>query len=175
MQNSNDVLISFGERLVVEIKSALQNKNLTGHGASVATGNLLSSIRYEVKENELLILGNSYIEYLEYGRRKTVNGNDGGRTVKERIREWIDVKGITPDDGISKDSLAFLIARKIHEEGTLIYRKNQGESSGLLADAINDELINDMEEALLYAFSTAVKSEILRKVPTAMLTKTQAA
>ena len=55
MLNSNDVLHKFGQTLVNEIKFALRNKNLTGYGPSVASGQLIESIRYEVRENELLI------------------------------------------------------------------------------------------------------------------------
>lgn len=170
MLNSNDVLHKFGQTLVNEIKFALRNKNLTGYGPSVASGQLIESIRYEVRENELLIYALNYIGTLQYGRKPTTNGNQGGPTLKDRIRMWLDQKGIEPDT-ISKDSLAYLIARKIHREGTTIYRRLDGQSSGLLDDVINDVLLNNIENALIFAYVNEIRSEILRTVPSNMKTK----
>lgn len=54
------------------------------------------------------------------GRGKTKKkGKSGEPTVQEQILKWLKVKGIKPiKDKISLRSLAFLIARKIHEQGT---------------------------------------------------------
>ena len=164
METSNEVLNRFGERFVSAIKTALQTKDMTGYGPSVATGDLLNSIRYEVNGNSLTIFGKQYIGALENGRKPTENTGDG--TLREKIRRWIDVKGIEPDD-ISKDSLAYLIARKIHEEGTTIYRKYAGGSSGLLSDAINEDEIESLQDALIFAYVETVKSSVLKKVPQA--------
>lgn len=169
MLNTNDVLNRFGEVLVNEIKFALSNKDLTGYGPSVASGELIRSIRYEVKEGELLIYAKQYIGALQYGRKPTQNGNQGGPTLRDRIRMWLDQKGIEPD-GITKDSLSYLIARKIHKEGTSIYRKTNGASSGLLDDVINEVLVQNLENALIFAYVTEIRSEILKSVPSSMKT-----
>jgi len=54
------------------------------------------------------------------GRGKTrKSGKAGEPTLQQAILQWIKVKGIKPlEDNISQKSLAFLIARKIHQEGT---------------------------------------------------------
>jgi hypothetical protein len=169
MLNTNDVLNKFGQTLVSEIKFALANKDLTGYGPSVASGDLINSIRYEVTNDELIIYALDYIGALQYGRKPTSNGNQGGRTLKERIRMWLDQKGIEPDD-ISKDSLAYLIARKIHREGTTIYRRTNGENSGLLDDIINQVLVDKIENALIFAYVTEIKSAVLKSVPNNMKT-----
>jgi hypothetical protein len=168
--NTNEVLNKFGETLVNEIKFALANKNLTGYGPSVASGDLIKSIRYEVSDGELRIYALNYIGALQYGRKPTVNGNQGGPTLRDRIRIWLDQKGIEPEDGISKESLAYLIARKIHREGTSIYQRTQGQSSGLLDDVINQLFIDNLEKALIFAYVEGVRSEVLKSVPSTMKT-----
>jgi hypothetical protein len=171
MQSSNEVLNKFGENLVNDIKFAIRNKNLTGKGPSVASGDLVNSVRYEVKENELSIYALQYIGALQYGRKPTVNPIAGNPTLKERIRVWLDQKGIEPD-GITKDSLAFLIARKIHREGTSIYQRTQGQSSGLLDDVLNDQLIERIQSELVFSFVTEIRSEILKNIPSNMISQT---
>ncbi|MGD2113431.1 MAG: hypothetical protein PVG07_00150 [Acidobacteriota bacterium] len=54
------------------------------------------------------------------GRGKTKKkGKAGEPTLQQSILKWLQVKGIKAiERNISQKSLAFLIARKIHEEGT---------------------------------------------------------
>jgi len=53
------------------------------------------------------------------GRGPTKNGNKGEPTVQERILEWLKVRGIKPiEEKMSLNSLAYVIARKIHKQGT---------------------------------------------------------
>jgi hypothetical protein len=166
MLNTNDVLNKVGQRLVEKIKDALSEKDLTGYGPSVATGNLINSIRYEVDSQGVTVFGLKYIGALENGRKPTENGGNG--ELKAKIRQWIDVKGIEPD-GISKDSLAYLITRKIHREGTSIYQRNNGESSGLLDDVLTDQTINELSQELMFAYVTDIKSEVRKGIPIKML------
>ena len=155
----NDAYLNrLGVSITEKIKEAIRTKNLTGYGPSVASGELLNSVRYELKDNELNIYAKAYIGALQNGRKPTT-GNAGNPTLKEAIRDWIDDKGINPED-ISKDSLAYLIARKIHREGTLLYRKNNGGSSGLLDDVINENLVEDIKKELLLYYVESYRSEI---------------
>jgi len=104
-----------------------------------ASGRLINSLRFEIVNDELIVYGNDYIYYLIYGRKQTKNGGSG--VVKSDIRNWIDAKGITPDDGMSKDTLAFLITRKIHRMGNSIYLASGGQNSGLLTNVLNENII----------------------------------
>ena len=169
--NTNEVLNKFGETLVNEIKFALANKNLTGYGPSVASGDLIKSIRYEVSDGELRIYALRYIGALQYGRRPTPPLTPASQpTLRERIYIWLGQKGIEPNDGISKESLAYLIARKIHKEGTSIYKRTGGQSSGLLDDVINQVFIENLEKELIFAYVEGVRSEVLKSVPSTMKT-----
>jgi len=75
-----------------------------------ASGDFESSLRVEAKENSVTLFGNNYANQLQSGRRK------GKFPPKNAIEKWISSKGITPTD-ISKESLVFLISRKISREG----------------------------------------------------------
>jgi hypothetical protein len=165
MLNSEQVLNTYGQIIVERVRNAIRTKDLTGYGASVASGNLLNSVRYEVNNgNELIIYAAQYIGALQFGRKPTQSTSPSNPTLKENIRQWIDVKGIEPD-GISKDSLAYLISRKIHNEGTVIYKKNNGMSSGLLDDVLGEELTKEIGDALLFATADLIKTLI--KIPQA--------
>jgi len=124
------------DRLVNDIKT----KRVTKYGAVNASGKLAESVRYDVTNNgeTLRVYAEDYIYYLVHGRK------NGKRPPKQAIREWIDAKGISPD-GISKDSLAFLIARKIGEVGTTIYQQG---GSDLVSDIITDELVVQVKQEL---------------------------
>jgi hypothetical protein len=161
MQNSEQVLQTFGQKIVEQVRQAIQSKDLTGYGPSVASGNLINSIRYEIEGGDTLkIYAAQYIGALQFGRKPTENNTASNPTLRENIRTWIDVKGIEPNDNISKDSLAYLIARKIHNEGTIIYQRTQGGSSGLLDDVLNEQLERDIQSALMFAMLSTVKSLI---------------
>jgi hypothetical protein len=124
------------DRLVNDIKT----KRVTKYGAVNASGKLAESVRYDVTNSgeTLRVYAEDYIYYLVHGRK------NGKRPPKQAIRDWIDAKGITPD-GISKDSLAFLIARKIGESGTTIYQQG---GSDLVSDIITDELVIQVKQEL---------------------------
>ena len=82
-----------------------------------ASGNWIDSLNVETKGLTATIYGESYTEQLVEGRAP------GKFPPIEAITKWIEDKGITPFDNISTSSLAFLIARKIANEGTDYYKE----------------------------------------------------
>lgn len=157
-----DILEKFGitatEVLVNAIKTKLiERQGANGSFRSVvnASGRLADSITYVVTGSKLSILGNDYIYYLENGRRP------GKRPPKDVIRKWIDDKGIVPRDNISKDSLAFLIARKMGQEGTTIYKAG---GSDLVSGIFNDQFVGSLQAEFMNLLTVEVESEILKLV-----------
>lgn len=150
------------EQMIARIQENIRTKPVTRHGAMNASGRTAASLTYEIRGNEALMYGAGHIFALEFGSGPTTNGGDG--SLKDRIRVWIDDKQIQPEPGpngrpISKDSLAYLIARKKHNEGTLLYR--QGGKSGILSDVINEQATQDLSEALFFEFEQIVTSKLL--------------
>ena len=150
----NELGVKLTEQLVNDIQTKLiQRRGANGTVESVvnASGKLAKSIRFEVTNGTVLsIYGNDYIQFLENGRRP------GKRPPTSVIRQWIDDKGIIPD-GISKDSLAFLIARRMGEEGSTIY---QAGGSDLVSGIFNETLQRSIEAEFAQLLVTEIQSEI---------------
>ncbi len=87
-----------------------------------------------------------------------VFGPNQKKSLQDIIREWIDAKAITPQ-GITKNSLAFLIARKIHNEGTLLFQR--GGKSGVISLSITQDRIDAFIDTFAKKYTSQVKSEAL--------------
>jgi len=117
MKNSNKLIESFGNKLTKELKDSIP----------IASGKSSDSVNIEfTREKDRLtgfkIKGEESVEALRYGRRKTPNGASAGDpTLRTAILGWIKSKGIRPDGNMTLNSLAYLIARKIHKIG---FKKN---------------------------------------------------
>ena len=130
-----------GAQMSAEMKDAIQRKRVTVFGVVNASGKLKDSVRYDIKEAVLRVYALDYIYYLEKGRKP------GKKAPRSAIRKWIDDKGINPE-GISKDSLAYLIQRKIGEEGTTIYQQG---GSDLISDIL-PPAVDTIKNSLILAF-----------------------
>lgn len=102
----NEELTALRERIASNIMSAGMN----------ASGRTIASMRVEVNENEGTLFGRRAFEVLESGRRP-------GRVPKgfyQIIYQWAIDKRIRVRN---LKSFAYLTARKIAREGTLLYRE----------------------------------------------------
>jgi hypothetical protein len=119
------ILKNFAEETIAGIKSRIPN----------VTGQSAESLGYRIVGTELTIFSTmKYFTVLETGRKP------GKRPPISVIEQWIKDKPIIPD-GISTKSLAFLIAKKIGEEGSLLHR--EGGKSGVISQSINDQVIKE--------------------------------
>ena len=139
------ILTGFAERTIEGIRSRISN----------VTGKMSQSLGYRLDENGLTIFSSEkYFTVLETGRKP------GKMPPISAIEEWVRNKPIASD--INPRSLAFLIARKIGEEGSLLYR--QGGKSGVISDFINDQKIKeDLIDLLDEKFREAVINEFIKK------------
>lgn len=120
----------FGAAVTADIKNELQAKDIS------ATGSMQRSVNYTVQDGVIEIKSNDYFYFVEHGRKP------GKMPPKEKIKEWAgskqSFKQRTGWDRLKereKNSLVFLIQRKIANEGTNAY-KNGG----------NDILLNAVQE-----------------------------
>lgn len=153
MLSTEIILKTIGENVTERLKQDILTKRVTKFGAVNASGKLHDSIRYEVTNNgeTLRVYAEDYIYYLVHGRA------NGKMPPRQPIKDWIVAKGIQPD-GISIDSLAYLIQRKIAREGTTIFQQG---GSDLLSDIITDNLVMETKEKLQEQLIALFQSELV--------------
>ncbi len=169
------IIEQFAAKVVAEIKHVLKTKPLTRKSVRYengtrkestfqspvsASGKLANSVRFELTDTELIIYAEDYIYFSIYGRKPTTNS--GGGTLKDKIKKWISDKGIQSD--IDKDTLAFLITRKIHREGNSLYLFSGNKNSGLLENIITSQMINEYNSKFTKQLELDIKSEFLKDI-----------
>lgn len=116
-----------------------------------ASGQWAASLENDVTEKDgnykATIQGANYTYWMEHGRKS------GKFPPINAIRQWIDDKGIVAK-GISRNSLAFLIARKIANEGTKI-------RPGIVSDVFTQARVDQLVEKLRPLFVDDVKSDVI--------------
>lgn len=159
-----DTLQRYAETIINNYKDKLKAE---GH---VATGNLIDSLDWEIRneDDDIVVYLNieQYAGALEYGRKPTSNGNDGGPTLHDKIVEWLRVKGIQPENERSLpteqafESMAWAITTKIHKEGTALYKTGGGH---YLEDTIR-EVWDQFEQQIYDAIDEDVSSYVISEV-----------
>ena len=128
-------------KLVVEYDA--QNRRASGNWEK----DLESTIEVKINGYKVQILGSKYTYWMENGR------NAGKFPPINAIRKWIDDKGIIAE-GISRNSLAFLIARKIAREG---YK-----GKPLVSNVITDQWVDELLERVGMFYTEDLKSEVIK-------------
>lgn len=134
MSYVDSIVKNFAESVIAGIQNNIRTKNVTQYGAMNTTGQMADSLGYKWDGSTLVIYSTEkYFTVLETGRKP------GKQPPLDPILKWIQAKNITTD--IKDRSLAYLIARKIGKEGSLLHR--QGGKSGVISDFINDKYIKE--------------------------------
>ena len=119
-----------------------------------ASGSFEKSLRNEIKETPgrviATMVGAHHSLFVDQGR------NAGKRPPISAILKWIDDKRIVPKD-ISKPSLAFLIARKIGNEG---WKPKNSYPNGVISSVINQNEIDKLLISLSKVEKTNIRTEI---------------
>lgn len=126
-----------------------------------ATGKTKDSVQWSMTDSSAQITALDTIYFGEFGRGKTTKGSKpkGQGILKDIIRQWIDVKGIQPREStMSKDTLAFLIARKINRDGIKV--PNEYNAGQILSSVLNEkaveELIREFGAVLIQEFESDI-------------------
>jgi len=128
------IVREFLEGIVGGIRNNIRTKSVTKYGPVRNSGQTENSLfwRYDGKTAEV---GSTkgWITVLEDGRPP------GKFPPPDAMKQYVDDK--LSHQGISPDSLAYLIGKSISEKGSLIYQ--QGGNSGILSEYINEEYIKE--------------------------------
>lgn len=143
-------------QMVLDLQGAMVSS-----GAN-ASGKTSASLQVESKRTQSAVIsqitGGDGWKFVEQGRGPTrVKGNG---VLRGLIRQWIMDKGIVPEDGISIDSLAFVITRAIHQRGTLLHFL--GERRDIYTSVVNDEAIQRIQDKIGDVITLQVSSDIVK-------------
>lgn len=152
-----DILQSFAARFIQDLRESMDSSGVT------ASGNFNKTLKATIRPNTVVVEGERYAGAIELGRKPTSGGGNG--ELRKAIRSWIDDKGISPAD-ISKDSLAYIITRKIHREGTKLYRGTDSygrtKPSRVITGVIEDGRIDKLAQSVVLDVVSQFRSEIFK-------------
>lgn len=148
------LLEKFGEELVRKYRASIDS----------VSGKTADSIHAVATDTELDIRGASYIFALEYGRGPTREGAlNGNPTLFEAIKQWALLKGVIKDlDSKASLGIVAAITRKIHKEGTKLYRS--GKPSGVLSRVTDTINMTSLLKDLTILNVKEYNSEVLRNL-----------
>lgn len=157
------VLDKFAKQFIAQAKLDIRTKKVSNYRKSPvnASGELDRSFEYRITDNGMEILANDYVYYLLYGRKP------GRKPPFQAIRDWIDQKGIVPNEGntsANRDSLAWAIVKSIANKGTSIYQTFAGSNSGLLDESFDPEALKQLEKELTEATLVRFESEVFKEL-----------
>lgn len=156
-QNKIDYIVKTFLQEVIE--ETISNIEKSGQTASGQTAESIQEVK--VSNNEWILIGRKFIESLESGRGASGSGSNGGETLQERIYDWLPYAnkyGITYDDDGQRVSLSWAIAKKIHNEGTLLHR--EGRSTGVLNDVFNSIFFSKFVNTLLIYYGGVITERL---------------
>lgn len=147
-----EILEKHGKYIVDGLRSSMNSKGLNSSGKTKAS--IESRVFQENFMTVLEIVAN--IALLTLSEPYPELGIKGGRgpnirttgELKKAITLWVDQKPISPR-GISKESLIFLITRKIATEGIKV--PNEYNKGGVISDVITPSLIDRIMDEVLIA------------------------
>lgn len=153
MSYVDTIVKTFAESVIAGIQNNIRTKRVTEYGAMNTTGTMADSLSYKWDGKTLIIESSQdYFTVLETGRKP------GKQPPLDPIQKWVQAKGIATD--ISTRSLAYLIARKIGKEGSLLYR--QGGNSGVISDFTNDNYIaKNLSEKFFLETVETIKNKLI--------------
>jgi hypothetical protein len=147
--------VSTNKQILEQFFEAIYKDIVTEHLAQGqrASGKTLESLEISIGENKGSLSGAEYIGVLEDGRKA------GKFPPVNKIEQWIKDKGIIPKGKTTTLQLAFIFARKISIEGTILSQK--GGNSGVLSKAINQGRIDSLIESLADKYQADAMSDVL--------------
>lgn len=146
METITDKIQAWCDRSISKLVDEYDNQGRRASGKFEE--DLESNIDRTLKGYNIQLIGPAHTFWMENGRKP------GKFPPIAIIRKWIDDKGIIPYGNISRDSLAFLIARKISREGY------QGRP--VVGTVITDEWIQELLDTVGFFLLEDIKSDIIK-------------
>lgn len=141
----------YGNNSIAGIRARIADSRAGASGASAR------SLKQFSTESEFTLFGAQHFKWMETGRK-------GGRVPKnfiEIIIQWMRDKGITPRVNTEQGykTAAFLIARKIKQEGTFLYRTKSFRD--IFSSVINEQSLNILFANIATDKAKTISSDII--------------
>ncbi|MGV3695510.1 hypothetical protein [Flavobacterium sp.] len=132
---SEEIYHKFLERLRLKLIAKYDELGLR------ASGDYVEQLEAEVVGDKLIMYGAFHSQFMESGR------DAGGFPPRKAIEDWIDTKnGLPAVFREKKSQFAFLIARKIAEQGITV--PNEFNKGKVISSVVDDFLANDIQEMI---------------------------
>lgn len=152
MSQLETILLQYGTALVTDIKAAIPK----------VTGKTANSVKLIVEELSIEVIANRSIGALIHGRKPTSTTTPSTPTLYEVILQWVKDKGITSSDGLTTETLAYLITRSIHKKGTLLYQS--GGNSPIFDTILGQARLDTLANAIAAIQTKVIQSETIKQI-----------
>jgi hypothetical protein len=144
LASANIAFAQAGPELVASIIKALrEHPQPPRNRPAMTTGRTARLIGETHGPDFVEVTGPQHIQTLITGRGPTKSGSAGEPKLSEILAQWAKDKGLTFDDpNMTFEQFGFLAARKIHREGTELYRT--GQASGLLDKVLTQAYLDTL-------------------------------
>lgn len=155
MRDNEAIYKRYLEKLKTELIGEYQRLGLK------ASGDYGEGLEYEIEENVLRMVAPYHSWFMEHGREPSKKFPP-----RMAIERWIEVKrGLPAEFKEKKKQFAYLIARKIAEEGIKV--PNTHNAGAVISKIVNEffgKTVYDMLEELGLVYLRRIKSDILKQL-----------
>jgi hypothetical protein len=121
-----------------------------------------SKIYSAFKDGMYTLYGPEWAFTYEYGRGPTINDGDGA--VRRNVLQYLTEENIKPKGDYDLETVAFFISRKIHEQGSVLFRQKQ--QSGVISEVINQTSLDTLKERISESLLQLTSSFLLEGIQT---------
>jgi hypothetical protein len=151
-----EILKKEGDAIIRDLQSAMASTGANASGRTSAS--LLNEVSASgISRATMLITGGIGWKFVEQGRGKTKE--DGNGELLGIIKQWIKDKGIATPEGFTEDSFAYVVTRKIHQQGTNLWIKQTRRD--IYTSVINEERINSITSQITKTFIVNATSNVV--------------
>ncbi len=154
MRDNEAIYKKYLEELKTQLIEEYKNLGLK------ASGEYERGLEYEIEDNVLRMVAPYHSWFMEHGRHSSQKFPP-----RKAIEDWIEVKeGLPPVFREKKKQFAYLIARKIAEEGIRVPNSfNKGEVISKIVNEFLGKTVYRMIDELGIVYLRKIKSDILRE------------
>lgn len=127
-----------------------------------ASGRTEQALAFAATDQGLDVTGPAHVQALITGRRPTTGGNTGGEKLSAVLAQWAQDKGLPLKRGQTYAGLGYVIARRIHQQGTALFRS--GQPSGILQSVLTQDWLATLTARIAAGEMVAVSSALTHAI-----------